>query len=193
MADLICSRRRLFNQRQRNAREYMNGAGSAVGEGYTNGSISSSYARAGIVLQSAPNDQLAVTAEIDRSWSLTEAYTESASATNPFEAAVSSGTDAMNAAKLRMQWSHRFGSDIKRDTLGGWGSEFRRHHRPNGSGANDGCPCTGQRPNTWVEYGGRLGFALGPQVAADISFAGVSGFAEIGTALQPRAGAHIEF
>ena len=47
-------------------REYANGAGSAAGEGYTDGSISNSYARAGVVLQGAPHDQFSLTAEIDR-------------------------------------------------------------------------------------------------------------------------------
>src|SRR5262249_25473279 len=76
-------------------------------------SISNSYARGGIVLQGKPEDVFALTAEVDRSWLMSEAYAEAASSANPFDARVSSGTDAMNIAKLRMQWNHDFGSDIR--------------------------------------------------------------------------------
>lgn len=56
--------------------------------------------------------QVMVTGEMARSWSVVRAYAEPVSATNPFEAEVSSGTDAMNSAKLRMQWTHHFGQGI---------------------------------------------------------------------------------
>jgi hypothetical protein len=46
-------------------------------------------------------------------------------------------------------------------------------------------------PNTWAEYGGCLNFALSPQIAGDHTFAGVSDFDGMGTALQVRAGASL--
>ena len=66
-------------------REYANGAGDALREGYTDGSISNAYARAGVVLQSKPEDQFALTAEIGRSWLTSEAYAEAASTETPLK------------------------------------------------------------------------------------------------------------
>jgi hypothetical protein len=175
-------------------REYMNGAGSAVGEGYTDGDISNSYARAGIVVQAGQNDLVALTAEIDRTWSDVAAYAESASAANPFEAQVSSGTDAINAAKLRMQWAHSFGSDI-RATL--WAAGARSFDDTTDFMA--AVPMAGVvapvslSPKTWAEYGGHLNFALGPELAGDLSFVGVSDLEGMETALQFRAAASLAF
>ena len=175
-------------------REYMNGAGSAVGEGYTDGDISNSYARAGIVMQTAQNDQLALTAEIDRAWSDVSAYAEGSSATNPFEAQVSSGTDVMNAAKLRMQWTHGFGSEVCA-TL--WAAGARSFYDTTDFMAD--VPMAGVvapvslSPKTWAEYGGHLNFAIGQQLAGDPSLVGVSDLDGLETALQVRAAASVAF
>ena len=63
-------------------REYMNGSGFAEGQGYTSGSLSYSYTRAGMVWEFTPADQIMVTGEIGRSWSVVSAYGEPVSATN---------------------------------------------------------------------------------------------------------------
>ena len=52
---------------------------------------------------------------------------------------------------------------------------------------------TALTPNTWTEYGGRVSFNLSPQVAADLSLAGVSGFDGMGTSAELRAATHIAF
>jgi probable HAF family extracellular repeat protein len=175
-------------------REYINGAGFAVGQGYTNGSVSNTYGRAGIVWESTPADQVMVTGEMDRSWSVVRAYAEPVSATNPFEAEVASGTDAMNSAKLRMQWSHRFGPGIDATV---WAAGARSFG--DAVELRSAVPMAGElvptalTPNTWAEYGGRVGFKLSPQVTADLSLAGVSGFDGIGTSAQLRAAARLAF
>jgi hypothetical protein len=175
-------------------REYMNGAGFAVGQGYTNGSVSNTYGRAGIVWESTPADQVMVTGEMDRSWSVVGAYAEPVSATNPFEAEVTSGTDAMNSAKLRMQWTHHFGQGIDATV---WAAGARSFG--DAIELTAAVPMAGElvptalTPNTWAEYGGRVGFNLSPQVAADLSLAGVSGFDGMGTSAELRAATHIAF
>ena len=52
---------------------------------------------------------------------------------------------------------------------------------------------TALTPNTWAEYGGRVGFNLSPQIAADLSLAGVSGFDGMGTSAELRAATRIAF
>ena len=120
-----------------------------------------------------------MTGKMDRSWSVVRAYAEPVSATNPFEAEVSSGTDAMNSAKVRMQWTHHFGQGIDATV---WAA-----------GARSFGHATALTPNTCAEYGGRVGFNLNPQVAADLSLAGVSGFDGMGTSAELRAAAHLAF
>ena len=134
-----------------------------------------------------------VTGEMD-SWSVVRAYAEPVSATNPFEAEVLSGTDAMNTAKLRMQWTHSFGSDMNATLWAAGAQSFGDTVDMAAAVPMTGVLApVGLTHNTWVEYGGRLGFALGPQIAADVSFAGVSGFDGMDTALQLRAGPNIAF
>jgi hypothetical protein len=48
-------------------------------------------------------------------------------------------------------------------------------------------------PKTWAEYGGHLNFALGPQIAGDLSLVGVSNLDGMETAFQFRAGASVAF
>ena len=175
-------------------REYINGAGFAVGQGYTNGSVSNTYGRAGIVWESTPADQVMVTGEMDRSWSVVRAYAEPVSATNPFEAEVSSGTDAMNSAKLRMQWTHHFGQGIDATVWAAGARSFGDTVELMAAVpmAGELVP-TALTSTTWAEYGGRVGFKLSPQVAADLSLAGVSGFDGMGTSAELRAATHIAF
>ena len=113
---------------------------------------------------------------------------------NPFEAYVSSGTDAMNIAKLRMEWNHDFGVGMRATFWAAAAQNFDETTdliaavpmagvvAPSSLGAH-----------TWAEYGGRLNFVLSPQIAGDVTLAGVSGFEGMETALQVRAGASLAF
>src|SRR5262249_52784915 len=100
----------------------------------------------------------------------------------------------MNAAKLRMQWNRAFGSDI-RGTL--WPAGPRS--LDDTSNFMAAVPMAGVvapvslSPKTWAEYGGQLNFALGPQIAADLSLAGVSDLDGMEPAFQFRAGASVAF
>jgi hypothetical protein len=176
-------------------REYMNGSGFAVGQGYTNGTLSYSYTRAGMVWESSPADQVMVTGEIGRSWSAVSAYAERVSATNPFEAEVWSGTDSMNSTKLRMQWTHRFGLGIDATV---WAAGARSFD--DATELTAAVPLVGEllpaalTSSTWAEFGGRVDFKLSPQVTADLSFAGVSGLdGGTDTTAQLRAAGRIAF
>ena len=100
----------------------------------------------------------------------------------------------MNIAKLRVQWTHDFGS-ATHATLWAAGArsfdettDFMAAVPMAGVVAPDGLS-----PNTWAEYGGRLNFVLSPQIAGDVTLAGVSGFEGMETALQVRAGASLAF
>jgi hypothetical protein len=165
-----------------------------MGEGYTDGSISNSYARGGIVLQGNPEDVFALTAEVDRSWLTSEAYAEAGSPANPFDARVSPGTDAMNIAKLRVQWDHEFGSNTHATFWAAAARSFEEATDFMAAVPMAGFVAPGSLDqNSWAEYGTRLSFAMGPQLAGDITVAGLSGFDGLETALQVRAGASLAF
>ena len=122
------------------------------------------------------------------------AYAEPGSATNPFEAEVSSGTDAMTSAKLRMQWTHRFGPGIDATVWAAGARSFDDAIEMTAAVSAMGYLIpVGLTPNTWAEYGGRVGFKLNSQVTADLSLAGVSGFDGIGTSANLRAAARVQF
>jgi probable HAF family extracellular repeat protein len=176
-------------------REYANGAGLALGEGFTGGSVSNTYARAGVVWEATTNDQVSFTGELGRDWSNVGAYAEQVSPTNPFEAYISPGTDVMNSARLRLEGSHRFGPHFD-VTL--WAAAARSFDDAielsvavPAVGAN--LAPAGVTSATWAEYGGRVGFKLSPQLTADFFVAGVSGLEGIGTSAELRAAARLTF
>jgi hypothetical protein len=100
----------------------------------------------------------------------------------------------MNIAKLRVQWTPDFGS-ATHATLWAAGArsfdettDFMAAVPMAGVVAPDGLS-----PNTWAEYGGRLNFALSPQVCWRSHVCRISGFEGMETALQVRAGASLTF
>ena len=94
-----------------------------------------------------------VTGEMARSWSVVRAYAEPVSATNPFEAEVSSGTDAMNSAKLRMQWTHHFGQGIDATVWAAGARSFGDTVELMAAvPMAGGLVPTALTPNTWAEY-----------------------------------------
>jgi probable HAF family extracellular repeat protein len=175
-------------------RKYMNGAGFAQGQGRAIGSISSVYARAGMVWEPAPTDQVMMTGEIDRDWSSVGAYAELPSAANPFEAEVSAGTDTMNVIKARVDWLYRFGSRIGGSLWAAVAQSFDNVIMLTAAvpGSGDLVPI-GLRNNTWAEYGCRTDLKFNPRIDADLLVGGVTGMGGIGSSAFLRAAAHLKF
>jgi probable HAF family extracellular repeat protein len=175
-------------------RKYVNGSGVSQGEGFANGTVSSLFARAGMVWQPAPADQVMVTGEIDRDWSSVGAYAERYSQANPFEAYVSSGTDKMSVTKFRLNWNHHFGNRIDTTLWAAAAQSF-----DDTVGLTAAVPASGDlvpiglTSMTWAEYGGRVGLKLSPQFAADVLIGGVSGSGGMGTTAHVRVAARMAF
>ena len=175
-------------------RGYANGSGFAYGQGFTSGSVSNSYARTGVVWEATANNRVSFTGEVDGEWSNVGAYAEQVSSTNPFEAYVSSGTDLMYSAKMRLEWLHRFGQYLDAGVWAAGGESFGDTVELSAAVPLAG---TGLAPVitsvSWAEYGGRVGVKVGSQLTADLSFAGVSDLTEVNTSAQFRAAARWAF
>ena len=75
----------------------------------------------------------------------------------------------MNAAKLRMQWTHGFGPDIQATLWAAGAQSF-----DDTTDFMAAMPMAGVvapvsvSPKTWAEYGGRLNFALGSMLLKNL-------------------------
>jgi hypothetical protein len=176
-------------------RTYMNGAGTATGVGKTEGELGYVYGRAGLMIAVAPENQIAVSAEIGREWLQVDGYSEALSAANPFEAHVAAGTDAMDIAKARLQWSfeisQRFDATIYVAGAYGFNRESNLVASVTGVGTFKAIDDDNAK---WVEYGARIGYALTEAVALDVFTNGVSGEKnDVDTRVHVGAGLRIGF
>jgi probable HAF family extracellular repeat protein len=176
------------------SRAYANGAGTARGKADTSGDLSYVYGRAGLLLGENHADQIAVSAELGRERMLVDAYAEQLSAQNPFEAHVDAGTDTMDLAKIRLQWSHAWSSCID-STL--WVAGVRGFN--GSSGLNATVPGFGTLEPadlanaTWAEFGGRVGFKLTEIATLDAYASGVAGGAGVETRVHFGLGLRFEY
>lgn len=176
-------------------RTYANGAGTATGVGHPGADTTYLYGRAGLLHAFNRDDQVAVSAEVGRARMEVGAYSETLSATNPFEAHVAEGTDTMDLVKLKAQWSHRFTSAIDATI---WIAGVRDLNRSStqvasvpGFGTlaivNDG------DGSTWAEYGVRVGYRLTDNVIIDAFANGVSGAGAIDTHVHSGAALRLQY
>lgn len=173
------------------SRTYANGAGTATGTGDTHGDLSYLYARAGVLLAAAANDQIALSAEIGRERLAVDGYSERI-AGNPFEAHVAAGTDQADLLKARLQWSHRFTANLD-STL--WVAAVHAFNRDSGlQAAVPGLGAltpVGLGEINWAEYGARIGYKVTDAMTVDLFANGVSGEGAVDTRV--HAGAGIRF
>lgn len=175
------------------SRTYANGAGTATGRGDTQGDLSYLYARAGVLLAAATNDQLALSAELGRERLEVDGYTERI-AGNPFEAHVASGTDESDLVKARLQWSHRFTANLD-STL--WVAAVHAFNRESGLEASvpgiGALTPAGLDNISWAEYGARVGYKVSDAVTLDLFMNGVSGEAAVDTRVHAGAGLRFQY
>ena len=176
-------------------RTYMNGAGTATGTGRTEGDVSYVFARGGLVFDLGPRHQLALSAELGREWLDVDGYSEPLSAKNPFEANVASGTDTMDLAKARAQWSfglsQRFDATLWAAAVYGFNQKSELIAAVTGVGTF--VPVIDDE-TVWAEYGARIGYAVTEAVTLDLFFDGVSGEEdEIATRVHGGAGLRYRF
>ena len=175
-------------------RTYMNGAGTATGIGNTEGDVSYYYARAGVVFDLGKREQVVVSGEIGRERLEVDGYAETLSATNPFNAQVSSGTDEMDLAKARLAWSFALAPRFDATLWGAGVYVFNRETDLVTSVAGLGvfAPVVGD-DTAWAEYGARVGYSVTEQVTFDVFVNGVSGDDDIGTRVHGGGGLRYRF
>jgi hypothetical protein len=167
---------------------------TASGTADTSGDLSYLYARAGLLFAENHADQIAVSAEFGRERMLVDAYAEQLSAQNPFEAHVDAGTDTMDLAKIRLQWSHAWNSCID-STL--WAAGVRGFNGSSGLTAT--VPGFGTLEPadlanaTWAEFGGRVGFKLTEIATLDAYASGVAGGAGVETRVHFGLGLRFQY
>ncbi len=158
------------------SRTYTNGAGTATGIGSTEGDISYLYGRAGVIFAPGRGEQLALSAELGRERLEVDAYSEELTATNPFEAHVSAGTDSMDLVKARAQWSMVLGHGFDATLWGAGVYGFNRDTDFTASVPGIGTLSPVEDEQTsWAECGARVGYALTAATTLDVFVNGVSG------------------
>ena len=170
-------------------RVYLNGAGTAVGVGSTEGDLTYLFGRAGLLFELGPRHQLVMSGEIGRERLEVGAYGEPLSLKNPFEAQVASGTDTMDLAKARLQWS--FGLSPRFDATlwaaGVYG--FNRNSELVAAVAGLGILMpTDEEKAVWAEYGSRVGYKVSETVTFDVLAGALSG---VGFDTQVRGGGQV--
>jgi hypothetical protein len=161
-------------------RHYMNGAGTARGIGHTDGDLSYYFGRIGALLDLGPRHQIALSTELGHERMEVDGYAEPLSQRNPFEATVAPGTDSMDLAKARAQWSfglsQRFDATLRAAAVYAFDQE---------SGLIAAVPGAGvlapviDDDSWWAEYGARIGYAVTETVTLDLFFDAISGFDEV--------------
>jgi uncharacterized membrane protein len=105
-------------------RTYVNGAGTATGEGDTTGSAFGLYGTAGLLYAPTPDDELAFSATLARDWLSTAAYAEATSASNPFPASFAAASASATEIKATAQWTHHLDANLDLTLSGSVGHSF---------------------------------------------------------------------
>jgi len=134
------------------------------------------FARAGWLARLTPIDEAAAYADIGRNWMQTGAFTEAATAQNPYPESAPAGLQTLNVARLGAQYTHLFNGVIEANVSAAVAYGF-------GSGAGTfvnvydfGPIAPGAVPNsTWFEYGGRVGYRVNNNMVVDAFMLGTAG------------------
>jgi hypothetical protein len=167
------------------------------GQGSTNATSWAEYGRAGLVWQADPADQLAGYGELGQQFMHFEAYSEGASASNPFPVSVGAGLFRMGVARMGGAWTR----DLSHDIYAPWsltlaGDVARSFDVHSGLTASIPGLSPMEAPNqtsTWGEFGARLETQFTDQVAFDLDLTGTTGGPGIGTTLHGGGGVSYRF
>jgi len=167
-------------------RTYLNGVGTAVGQGAAGYSNSAIWGRAGWIWDTGTADEVGVYGEYGQTRQSIGAYLEQISNIDPFEALVGRGLDRMDVGKVGVRWSHDFAH--------GWEAfvgltvahalsqtqilpVFVDGFGPVGAPAME--------RQTWGEYRVRVGHAISANSTLSLFVAGIAGTPVVGD------GAHV--
>lgn len=183
-----------ISARYRFTRNYVNGAGTAVGTAEAEGRNRYTFGRVGTAYAVSKNDQLSGGVEVGRARLSTDGYQESTSPSNPFPATVAASRSQATVVKLGAHWDHSFGTAWTSSLFArkAWTSSRRIE-------ANAIVPGFGQigaQPagaTNWLEYGARLGLKLSPSVTVDVFVDGIHGNRQAGSDTHYGADVRIAF
>src|SRR3981189_1915692 len=147
-------------EKVRYTRSYATSLGAVSLDSSTNSSDYGVFGRAGWITRLSPRDEVAASIEVWQLWQRVAGYADPATAFNPFDATVSSGTDRTNLVKIGGQWTHLFGSSVEGNINGGYVHSFATHSGIVAAVTGDGVVTPTMGDQGWFEYGGRLGFRI---------------------------------
>jgi hypothetical protein len=152
----------------------MNGSGSAVGAGQTEGDQSYAFARAGPDLRLTPADDVSATGELGAQALHMGGWAEPLSAANPFNAYVPASTQTAGVVKERVQWSHTFTAALDATLWGALAQTFDERSNLSPSVAGFGSLTPAIEAAEWAEYGLRIGYRWSDHATIEAFLDGIS-------------------
>ena len=175
------------------SRGYMTNLGGVSLQSATNASEYGVYGRAGWISRLSPRDELAASIEVWQLWQRVNGYSDPATAFDPFNASMASGTDRTNLAKIGAQWTHLFGADVEANLNGGFVQSFANHSGLVATVTGDGLVVPTIGNQYWFEYGGRLGYRITKGWVADLFVNGTLGPQPVGNTIHGGLGLRVNY
>ena len=134
------------------------------------------FARVGWLARISQTDEAALYGDIGRSWMQTGAYTEAASAINPYPASAATGLETLNVARFGGQYTHLFFGLLEANLSAAVAYGFGAGEGSFVNIYDFGPVAPGAVPNSaWFEYGGRLGYRVNSNLVVDAFVLGTAG------------------
>jgi hypothetical protein len=175
------------------SRSYATSLGPVSLDSSTNSSDYGVYGRGGWISRISPRDEVAASVEIWQLWQRVAGYSDPATAFNPFNASIATGTDQTNLVKVGGQWTHLFGGNIETNINGGFVQSFASHSGIVATVTGDGTVVPTIGNQSWFEYGGRLGFRISKGWVADLFLNGTAGPQPVGNTLHGGIGLRVNY
>jgi hypothetical protein len=180
-------------EKVRYTRSYATSLGAVSLDSSTNASDYGVYGRAGWISRLSPRDEVAASVEVWQLWQRVNGYSDPAAALNPFSAAIPTGTDRTNLAKLGGQWTHLFSDSIEGNINGGFVQSFATHSGIVATVTGDGTVVPTIGNQSWFEYGGRVGFRITKGWVADLFVNGTLGPQPVGNTIHGGVGLRVNY
>jgi hypothetical protein len=180
-------------QKVRYSRSYVTSLGAVSLDSSTDSSDYAVYGRAGWMSRLSPRDEIAGSVEIWQLWQRVAGYADPASAFNPFDATIATGTDRTNLVKVGGQWTHLFGSSVEGNINAAFVQSFASHSGIVASVTSEGIITPTMGNQAWLEYGGRLGFRIAQGWVADVFLNGTAGPQPVGNTIHGGVGLRIHY
>jgi hypothetical protein len=180
-------------EKVRYSRSYTTSLGAVSLDSSTDSSDYGVYGRAGWISRLSPRDEVAASVEVWQLWQHVNGYTEPAVASNPFSAAIPTGTDRTNLVKLGGQWTHLISDSIEGNINGGFVQSFATHSGIVATVTGDGTVVPTIGNQSWFEYGGRLGFRITKGWVADLFVNGTLGPQPVGNTIHGGVGVRFNY